>query len=286
MKTTYDCIPCIVSHIVHVAKMVTMDDDLRREIIKKTLAEVVDADFSITPPEQARLFHKIIRKVTGVDDPYREVKDCSTKFALELLPFFRDVIATKSDRFDAIVRLVIGGNIIDYGADKDFQLDSAKQKILDVFDMPLDIDAVRQLEHAMNSAKTILYIADNCGEAVFDRLLIEPYREKIILGVRGEPILNDITMREVAESGLEGLPVRIIDTGDMTPGVSINHSSREFMDEMFNADLVVAKGQGNFETLSDYDRPIFFLLRSKCKVISALLGGGELGSLHVIPKNI
>lgn len=286
MKTTYDCIPCIVSHIVHVAKMVTMDDELRREIIKKTLAEVVDADFSITPPEQARLFHKIIRKVTGVDDPYREVKDCSTKFALELLPFFRDVIATKSDRFDAIVRLVIGGNIIDYGADKDFQLDSAKQKILDVFDMPLDMDAVRQLEHAMNSAKTILYIADNCGEAVFDRLLIEPYREKIILGVRGEPILNDITMREVAESGLEGLPVRIVDTGDMTPGVSINHSSREFMDEMFNADLVVAKGQGNFETLSDYDRPIFFLLRSKCKVISALLGGGELGSLHVIPKNI
>ena len=286
MKTTYDCIPCIVSHIVHVAKMVTMDDDLRREIIKKTLAEVVDADFSITPPEQARLFHKIIRKVTGVNDPYREVKDCSTKLALELLPFFRDVIATKSDRFDAIVRLVIGGNIIDYGADKDFQLDSAKQKILDVFDMPLDMDAVRQLEHAMNSAKTILYIADNCGEAVFDRLLIEPYREKIILGVRGEPILNDITMREVAESGLEGLPVRIVDTGDMTPGVSINHSSREFMDEMFNADLVVAKGQGNFETLSDYDRPIFFLLRSKCKVISALLGGGELGSLHVIPKNI
>lgn len=286
MKTTYDCIPCIVSHIVHVAKMVTMDDDLRREIIKKTLAEVVDADFSITPPEQARLFHKIIRKVTGVDDPYREVKDCSTKFAIELLPFFRDVIAAKSDRFDAIVRLVIGGNIIDYGADKDFQLDSAKQKILDVFDMPLDIDAVRQLEHAMNSARTILYIADNCGEAVFDRLLIEPYREKIILGVRGGPILNDITMREVAESGLEGLPVRIVDTGDMTPGVSINHSSREFMDEMFNADLVVAKGQGNFETLSDYGRPIFFLLRSKCKVISALLGGGELGSLHVIPKNI
>ena len=286
MKTTFDCIPCIVSHIVHVAKMVTMDDNLRREIIKKTLAEVVDADFSITPPEQARLFHKIIRKVTGVDDPYREVKDCSTRFALELLPFFREVIATKSDRFDAIVRLVIGGNIIDYGADKDFQLDSAKQKILDVFDMPLDMDAVRQLEHAMNSAKTILYIADNCGEAVFDRLLIEPYREKIILGVRGEPILNDITMREVAESGLEGLPVRIVDTGDMTPGVSINHSSREFMDEMFNADLVVAKGQGNFETLSDYDRPIFFLLRSKCKVISALLGGGELGSLHVIPKNI
>ena len=286
MKTTYDCIPCIVSHIVHVAKMVTMDDDLRREIIKKTLAEVVDADFSITPPEQARMFHKIIKKVTGIDDPYREVKDCSTRFALELLPFFREVIESKSDRFEAIVRLVIGGNIIDYGADKDFQLDSARQKILDVFDMPLDMVAVRQLEQAMNSAKTILYIADNCGEAVFDRLLIEPYREKIILGVRGAPILNDITMREVAESGLEGLPVRIIDTGDMTPGVSLNHTSREFMDEMLNADLVVAKGQGNFETLSEYDRPIFFLLRSKCKVISVLLGGGELGSLHVIPENI
>ena len=286
MKTTFDCIPCIVSHIVHVAKMVTTDDAMRREIIKKTLAEVVDVDFAITPPEQARLFHKIITKITGVSDPYREVKDCSTRFAMELLPFFRQVIASKEDHFDAIVRLVIGGNIIDYGADKDFQLDTARQKILDVFEMPLDMGAVRKLEQAMNAAKSILYIADNCGEAVFDRLLIEPYRDKIVLGVRGEPILNDITMREVEESGLAGLAVRIITTGDMTPGVSLNHSSREFMDEMRNADLVVAKGQGNFETLSDYDRPVFFLLRSKCKVISALLGSSELGSLHVIPKNV
>lgn len=286
MKTTIDCIPCIVSHMVHVAQMVTSNDIHRRDIIKRTLAEVIDADFSLTPPEHARLFHKTIKDITGVEDPYREVKDCSTAFANQLLPFFREELERHDDRFEAIIRLVIGGNIIDYGADKNFQLNTARQKIMDVFTMHLDLEIVKKLQGAMDRASTILYIADNCGEAVFDRLLIEPYREKITLGVRGGPILNDITMREIESSGLMGLPAKIINTGDITPGVSMQHSSAEFIDAMRSADLVIAKGQGNFETLSEYDRPIFFLLRSKCKVISVLLGDAELGSLHVIAKNV
>jgi uncharacterized protein with ATP-grasp and redox domains len=269
-----------------VAQMVTTDDEHRKAIIKATLLDVIDADFSITPPEQARLFHKKVKEITGIDDPYRDVKDCSTLFAKEMLPFFRAELERHADRFEAIIRLVIGGNIIDYGADKNFQLNSAKQKIMDVFNMPLDLMVVKKLQNEMEKAKNILYIADNCGEAVFDALLIEPYREKITLGVRGEPILNDITMREIEASGLAGLPAKIIDTGDMTPGVSIQHSSSEFISAMRDADLIIAKGQGNFETLCDYDRPIFFLLRSKCKVISALLGNAELGSIHVIAKNI
>ncbi|MCP3968455.1 MAG: DUF89 family protein [Lentisphaerae bacterium] len=284
MKTTFDCIPCIVSHLVHVAKMMTDDDNKRHEIIKRTLAEAVNTDLDMTPPEQARLFHKIIKEITGVSDPYMEAKDRSTEFALELLPLLREEVKRHDDEFEAIVRLVIGGNIIDYGADHAFDIRDAERRIMEVFDMDIDLAEIARLRDEMERAESIFYMADNCGEAVFDRLLIERYESKITLGVRGEPILNDITPREISQSGLDIVPH--VHTGDMTPGVSMIHSSPEFIQEMRSADLVIAKGQGNFETLNEYDRSIFFLLRVKCAVIANLIGNVELGDLQVIGKNI
>jgi uncharacterized protein with ATP-grasp and redox domains len=104
--------------------------------------------------------------------------------------------------------------------------------------------------------------------------------------VRGFPILNDVTPREVPLSGLDSLVKNVIDTGDSTPGVLLKHSKPEFVEAFNSADLILAKGQGNFESLSDTDRPICFLLRVKCHVISKLLNGAEKGSLHVIHRNI
>ena len=284
MKITFECIPCLVGHAIHVAKMVSDDDEVRYDIIRKTLAQAGDIDLSLTPPEQARLIHQIIKTASGVEDPYAEEKDKSTEFALKLMPVVREKIANSKNPFETIVRLVIAGNIIDYGAIRDFDLDTAQKRIFEVFDMDVDLDAIRLLEKEMNKAKKIFYMADNCGEAVFDRLLIERYRDKITLGVRGGPILNDLTEREIKESELDIVPY--VHTGDMTPGVSLRHSSAEFLDEMRSSDLVIAKGQGNYETLNEYDRPIFFLLRVKCQIIADMIGNVELGDLQVIPKNI
>jgi damage-control phosphatase, subfamily I len=284
MKITFDCIPCLIGHAIHVAKMVSDDDLVRHEIIKKTLADSVNLDLSLTPPEQARLIHQMIKTASGVNDPYQEAKDLSTEFALKLMPNVREKIKNSKNKFETIVRLVIAGNIIDYGAIRDFDLDTARKRIFEVFDMPIDLDAVKLLEKSMDKAKKIFYMADNCGEAVFDRLLIERYSDKITLGVRGEPILNDITPREIKASELDIVPY--VHTGDMTPGVSMRHSSKEFLDEMRSADLVIAKGQGNYETLNEYDKPIFFLLRIKCQIIADLIGNTNLGDLQVIPKNI
>lgn len=282
MKITFDCIPCIVSHIVHIAKMVTDDDTKRYHIITRTMTEALKTNLEITPPEQARIFHKIVQEVTGISDLYLSEKDCSTEFALELLPFLRDELKHHSDYFESVVRLVIGGNIIDYGADRHFDINTAKHRIMEVFELPIDLSAIKLLKSAMDNARKIFYIADNCGEAVFDRLLIELYSDKITLGVRGEPILNDITPREVAHSGLDFVP--LIHTGDMTPGVSLRHSSPEFIAEMRNSDLIISKGQGNFESLNDYDRPICFLFRVKCGVIADMVGVEGLGSLQIIPQ--
>jgi len=283
MKIKIDCIPCLIGHAIHVAKMVTDDDAVRYDIIRKTLASAGEMDLTMTPPEQARLIHQMIKTVSGVSDPYQEVKDQSTEFALKLMPAVRKKIENSANKFESIVRLVIAGNIIDYGI-HGFNLENATKQILDVFDMHIDFQAVELLEKKMNEAKKIFYIADNCGEAVFDRLLIERYSNKITLGVRGEAILNDITPREIKASELDIVPY--IHTGDATPGVSMRHSSKEFLDEMRSSDLVICKGQGNYETLSDYDRPIFFLLRDKCQIVADLIGNVKLGSLQVIHKNI
>ena len=284
MRITFDCIPCLVGHAIHVAKMVSDDEAVQYDIIKQTLAQSGEMDLGLTPPEQARLIHQIIKTASGVEDPYLEEKDRSTEFALKMMPTVREKIKNSKNKFETIVRLVIAGNIIDYGAIRDFDLASAQNRIFEVFDMDIDLDAIKKLEQAMDKAKKIFYMADNCGEAVFDRLLIERYSDKITLGVRGGPILNDLTPREIEASELDIVPY--VHTGDMTPGVSLTHSSKDFIEEMRSADLVISKGQGNFETLNEYDRPIFFLLRVKCQIIADLIGNVNLGDLQVIPKNI
>jgi len=286
LRTTIDCIPCFIDHGVHLSKMVASGEPQRRALVDAVLKEMLKHDLSDPPPLMARRINSVIRDMAGAIDPYQEMKDLSTAFALKLLPLVLADLEAHADRFEAALRLAIAGNIIDYGVDKNFKLEDAHGRILDAFKEPLDLDAVKLLKRTMDKASNILYIADNCGEAVFDRIFMEPYKDKLTLAVRGQPILNDITRREMPSSGLSEFTSKVVDTGDFTPGVSFAHSGKEFMDAFENAELVIAKGQGNYETLSDSRRPIFFLFRAKCKVVAAQLGDVALGSLQVIPANI
>lgn len=285
MRSTLDCMPCFIEHAVHVARMVTSDEAKQLNIVNSVIKEMHLMDMAQTPPEMARMIHSIIRDVTGVDDAYRQIKDDSTEFALQLLPKLEEEIKNSDNPFETMVRLVIAGNIIDFGADIHFKLETAIDRIREALTAPFDTDSLEIMKNSMEKAKNILYLADNCGEAVFDRFLIEPFKEKITLAVRGYPILNDITPREVSMSGLSGL-VKVIDTGDASPGVVLKYASPEFVKAFHAADLIISKGQGNFETLNDSDRPIIFLFRVKCMVISRLFDNIEKGSLRIIPRNI
>ena len=284
MKSALDCIPCMVSHVLQVSGMVTDCPDTRKKIVKQAMARIADIDFDSTPPEMARTIHQIVRELTGADDPYRELKDQSTKLALELLPELETMVETAADKFETIVRLVIAGNIIDFGADSNFQLSTAKKRIMEVLSMPIDREAIRRLHDKMMTAQHILYLCDNCGEAVIDRLLIRPYRHKITIAVRGGAILNDVTRREATQSGLDTL-APLIDSGDRTPGTVLKFTGKDFQAAFQAADLIISKGQGNYETLSDTDRPICFLLRVKCPEVAKYLDCASLGSLYVIPRN-
>lgn len=284
MRTTLDCVPCYLQHAVHIGRMVTDDPDLRRQILQVALRRAAELDLAVPPPALAGELHACIRALTGVADPYRQIKDESTRFALELLPALRHEVERAADPFEVVVRLVIAGNIIDFGANQELRLDDVHRVIAEALTQPLERTAVVRLRQAMDRARRILYLGDNCGEIVFDRLLIEPYRDRITFAVRGGPILNDATRADAAASGLDGL-VRIIDTGDATPGVLLPGCSTEFRDEFDAADLIVAKGQGNFETLNDSPRPVAFLFKAKCHVVAREIGV-PLGSLVVILRNL
>ncbi|MBP5531442.1 MAG: DUF89 family protein, partial [Lentisphaeria bacterium] len=179
----------------------------------------------------------------------------------------------------------IGGNIIDYGVNQDFDIESAERQILQVLDYEYDRESAAELRRRMESADDIVYILDNCCEAVIDRLLIERFPGKITVAVRGRPILNDVTREDASASGLDSVPM--IDNGDGAPGVSLRRSSPEFLERLRSADLVIAKGQGNFEAMGDEftARPAFYLLRTKCEVICSQLGA-KLNSIQIIGRNL
>ena len=284
MKTFIDCIPCFISHSLNVAKMTARNAGEQQEILRQTLAMAASLDFDQSPPAMAKKIHAIIRQVTGVEDAYVRIKNESTAFALEMLPFLRHEVEKSEHPFETAIRLIIAGNIIDFGTDHNFNLNSVHQIIADSLKQQIDLNAIGRLHKRIMKSDRILYIADNCGEIVFDRLLIEPYRKKITLAVRGNPILNDATRREAEMSGMNEI-VDIIDTGDSIPGVILENCSDEFKDHYAKCDFIISKGQGNFETMCETDKPVFFLFMSKCQVIAKLLDS-KIGSLNVIGKNL
>jgi uncharacterized protein with ATP-grasp and redox domains len=258
------------------ARQLSDDDRERHRFLKHFVSKVVEYSENFTPPEMASVFYDFYCRETGIDDPYAEVKMKSTEIARQLYDEFKTAVAASPDPLSAAIRTVIGGNVIDFGANPDFQLSEISGAIRETSGMPLDENALAEFRDAARQAKDIFYILDNCGEAVLDRLLIEELGiEKVTIGVRGKPILNDITRNELAASGLADLPV--IDTGDRTPGVSLRTSSPEFLKKMRSASLVIAKGQGNFESLNDApdNRNIFFLFRVKCPVIQMQTGAAK-----------
>lgn len=284
MKSTLECVPCFVGHALEVAKIATDCPERQETILRQALRFVADMNMNDVPPAMAKRIHQMVNAITGVDDPYVAIKDESTAHAKELFPEVKKRIAAADDAFEATVRAVIAGNIIDFGANRDYDLSTVRHTISAAFDDPLDLDALATLKRKMEEANSILYVLDNCGEAVFDALLIEMFKDKITAAVRGEPILNDVTLRESAMSGIDDL-VKVISNGDKAPGTIVENTSEEFQQAFNSADLIIAKGQGNFETLSETTRPIAFLLKVKCPVV-ADRANEPVGSLVIKLKNL
>ncbi len=282
MQTTLDCIPCLIRQTLEASRFVSSDIDLHQKIMRDILAEASRMDASQSPPAFAQQIHRRLKSATGNTDPYAGVKKRFNKLAAEVLPEVRNKISVSDTPFEAALKASIAGNIIDFGINGNLTEDEVREAVDQVIDAPFEGNA-GELQTELLHAEKILYLADNAGEIVFDRLLVEQLPlERVILAVRGRPILNDATREDAAFAGLDKL-VRIIDNGSDAPGTILSDCSDEFLDHFFNADLIISKGQGNFETLSSCRENIFFLLKVKCPVI-AFHTGFPVGT-HLLQRN-
>ncbi len=281
MRTYFDCVPCAIRQVLDSVRMITDDEALHERVLRESLGMWQKMDLRQSPPAIAQQTHQLVRRLTGVADPYLEVKNRYNRFALEMYPELRERVEHSADPFEAAVRLAIAGNIIDFGVNSAVEQHSVRESILRSLTDPVDTNAVRRLRQAIDAARDILYLGDNAGEIVFDRLLIEQMPcEKVTFVVRGGPILNDALMEDARVAGITEL-VEVIDNGGDAPGTILEMCSEAFRRRFAQADLIIAKGQGNFESFPEIEKNVFFLLRPKCVVLSRHLQC-EMGRLIVV----
>ena len=272
MRIYLDCIPCFVRQALDSARLATDDEQIHEKVVREVLRLAADLDMSQSPPAVGQQIHRLIRSLVGSDDPYYRVKKQFNSLALKLYPDLRKQIISSNDQLETAVRLAIAGNVIDFGVKSSLSELEVKKTISDSLSGHLNPEQVQELKNAAIEAEEILYLADNAGEIVFDHLLIEQLPiEKITVVVKGSPVINDAIIEDANIAGLDRI-VEVIDNGSDGPGTILETCSQGFLDRFEKADLIIAKGQGNYESLSGIDKNMFFLLKAKCPVIAKDIG--------------
>ena len=272
MRIFLDCIPCFVRQALDSARLVTDDEQIHEKVVREVLRLAADLDMSQSPPVIGQRIHRLIRKLICNNDPYHELKERFNRLALRICAELEERVRTSEDPLETAVRLAIAGNIIDLGVKTSIKESDVEKIIRDCLTADFDSRQVEEFRNAVSRAEKILYLADNAGEIVFDRLLIEQLAcEKVTVVVKGNPVINDATIEDADVAGLSRI-VEVIDNGSDAPGTILESCSQAFRNRFAESDLVIAKGQGNYETLSDADKNIFFILKAKCPVIARDLG--------------
>lgn len=224
-----------------------------------------------SPPVRASRIHALVRAASGNPDPYRTAKAEATAHALSLYSSLRQRIDSAEDPVDLAVRIAIAGNIIDLGVADSYDLEASIERVIS---QPLAIDYMARLKQAVSEADELLFLADNAGETVMDRLLIETLNKPTTYVVKGGPAVNDATREDAIAAGLDEL-CTLIDNGAAILGTLFDQCAPALKQRFDSAALIIAKGMANYESLHGSRRGLFFLLQSKCAVVSAHLGVAE-----------
>jgi uncharacterized protein with ATP-grasp and redox domains len=270
MRVHLDCFPCFLRQSIIALRLGTKDESLRETILKSTLDYIQNTDIAKPPAYTTTFIHKKIRQMLGID-PFKEIKSEYNQIALRLYPSLKTTIEKSPDPLWISTRLAIAGNVIDFGIFTSVDIEGAIRKALN---NQLAVDDYSSFKNAISIADKILYLTDNAGEIVFDRLLIETLIQlgkEVKAVVKGSPVINDSTMDDAEESGLTEV-CDVIDNGSEAVGTILEWTSSAFQKIFNDAQLVISKGQGNFETLIGAEKKIFFLFQSKCNVVSKELG--------------
>ncbi len=282
MKAAFDCIPCIIKQAVEAARIGFVEESRQRKIINRVLAFLQEADYDVTPPELGREIHRILEVEFKLGDLFRDQKERLNRFALERYTDLKKTVYLSDDPVYLAAKLAISGNLLKIN--NNLQADQIWRLMENAHRLEFRINDFPQFIEDFINAERILYLADNAGEIVFDRLFIEVlqrfYPERnhtFTVVVRGAPIINDATLEDARLVDMEKI-ARVIDNGDNAPATLLSQVSKEMRAYYDQADLVISKGQGNYESLNEEHKLIYFMFRIKCPVISRVLEAPE-GSL-------
>lgn len=278
MKIRDKCLPCLVNQVIKVAHMTEASN--KEELYHKVFEYLSHLDFDLTNPEIIGQTFQMVKEHIGNDDPYHDIRHFYNQMFLTHRQSFQDKIEQSKDEFLAAVKYAVIGNIIDFNPVHNHDIKDILKWFEKVDQLDFIINHVDELKHDLKDAKTLLYLGDNCGEICLDDLLIEKIKTinpqlEIYFGVRGQPVVNDSIAEDAYDIGMHQ-HVQIISNGDYSLGTVLKRTSTDFYDIYQKADVVIAKGQANYESLSEeVEKNIYFMLMVKCDVISKDIGVPE-----------
>ncbi len=257
------------------ARLISDGEEFQRRCLREAARLLVESRCDITPPEAGEGIYRMIREISQVQDPFAQQKRQQNQAVEAILPWLRETVAGAADPLLMAVRLAIAGNVVDTGAQASFDLEKS---VIEAVAPRNGLEQFDAFASSLARADTVLLVADNSGEIVFDLVLIETMRRlragelDVTVAVRAAPIINDVTEAEARQVGIDAV-ARIISSGSEMPGTVLARTTREFREIFEAADLVISKGQGNWETLDELDecsREVFFMFQAKCPAVAAI----------------
>lgn len=289
MKSTLDCLDCIVRQAVKAARIATDDPVVQRRIVNETTRRIPGMDLSVSPAALSMCAYEITSEITGNSDPYRELKREQNLMALALLPELREMVQTATDPLSAALHLAAAGNVIDLGTMQFHEVDdvAVRRAISQVMKERFAVDHSDVFRASLTRCNDLLYLLDNAGEIVFDMVLIEELLKhtSVTAVVKGAPILNDVLLEDAEMVGLTEI-CPVIDNGGAFIGAPLDQVPESFLNRMHQADIIVGKGQGNFETVDEFPGDVYLILRAKCEVVAKVMGVqyGQVGLISMAER--
>ncbi|MDR1975412.1 MAG: ARMT1-like domain-containing protein [Campylobacteraceae bacterium] len=280
MKIGRECEECVISQAVRVGEILGLDAAQKEAIVALAKEHVKRFDYTLTPPQNAYRLYEEIALFLNTKDIYKEIKRASTKKAKEFLPECEELLKNSKEPLLCAAKIAVAGNVMDLASKISYDL---KDELKNITRLKFEIDDFSLLKTALESAREVVYICDNAGEEIFDKLFIRTIKElypltNIYYLTRGKPIINDITYEEALESGLDEC-AKVLDSGVPTPGFVYEMARAESQERFKSADVIIAKGMGNFECMSeDKYGNIFYLFKVKCEPVGAF-AGAPLGAI-------
>ena len=264
MITYLNCLPCFLQQALKCASLLNLSSEQAKNVVDRVAMRIPDLSIEKSPPWNSRIIYDEIQTITGRDDPFLEIKKHSNQQAMKLYDMARERVQQSSDPLKMAIRIAAAGNVIDYGTQH--TIPEITTSFFNCLDQPFSVFCYESFQKRLKDANNILFLADNAGEIVFDRLLLETIQKPVTFAVRGLPIINDALRQDAIDVGIDHI-ANIIDNGAGYPGTVLDKCSESFQQAFEQADLIISKGQGNFETLCDTDAPICMIFMVKCQQV-------------------